>query len=420
MTKFISIQFDLPPFLPLKKKQIISDENLITASDYSVWVNNPPTDAYDAEVWREFFEQYDEEKKGIASVTVLVDNKLLLKPLCIQRLLLKELQKWLPQYKIDPEKLSFEADNKSDQDEAEKAKESLKKECEKREEELNAEPFSIPRLIWRTARPFAKPFKRLLSPVEVFEKLEEFSKIIYDMKHNKEYEVTDVIVTFHTEKAQRKALEALKKGWFDIKFNRTSNSPKEDIFQGKVLQVEEPAEPSAIRYLEVDTTPLQTAIRSSITLAITIGLIALSALIVDVTRKGSSSLVAGLVTSLLNMLIPIIIKLLMLIEKHQSEDARQKSLYLKVTVFRWVNTAITVKFVTPFTNTLGDTKEAIIPAISGILLSEMALVPLIGVLDILGNISKHWFAPRAKTLEQMLLCFKGTLYHIADRYTVRS
>jgi hypothetical protein len=108
----------------------------------------------------------------------------------------------------------------------------------------------------------------------------------------------------------------------------------------------------------------------------------------------------------------------MLIEKHPSEGERQKSMYLKITIFRWVNTAVTVKFATPFMNTLQNAKDDLIPAINGIFVSEIFLVPILSLLDIMGNLSKHYFAPRAKTSEQLLLCFKGTQYNLAEKYTV--
>ena len=120
------------------------------------------------------------------------------------------------------------------------------------------------------------------------------------------------------------------------------------------------------------------------------------------------------------MLIPNVVKLLMLIEKHASEGDRQKSMYLKITIFRWVNTAITVKFVTPFMNTLQGGKDDLIPAINGIFVSEMFVVPILSILDIMGNLSKHFFAPRARTVQQMRLCFRGTPYNLAEKYTVSS
>ncbi len=56
-------------------------------------------------------------------------------------------------------------------------------------------------------------------------------------------------------------------------------------------------------------------------------------------------------------------------------------------------------------------------AINGILLAEIWIAPLVTLLDIVGNISKHYYAPRATVKEQLFLCFTGTYYNLADKYT---
>lgn len=99
-------------------------------------------------------------------------------------------------------------------------------------------------------------------------------------------------------------------------------------------------------------------------------------------------------------------------------DDKQRSLYLKIAVFRWINTALVAKISASFTQNLGSQNTDIIPAMNGIMFSEIYLPPLLNFLDIMGNLSKHYFAPRARTLQQMLLCFKGTPYHLAEKYTV--
>jgi len=65
------------------KKQVLFDEDKITASDYSVRVRNPPRDAYDCDKWRDFFSQYDD--KGVTAVTVILNNQNLLYALIERR-----------------------------------------------------------------------------------------------------------------------------------------------------------------------------------------------------------------------------------------------------------------------------------------------------------------------------------------------
>jgi hypothetical protein len=77
-----------------------------------------------------------------------------------------------------------------------------------------------------------------------------------------------------------------------------------------------------------------------------------------------------------------------------------------------------MQFIVPFTSTLGNEKDDLLVAITGILIAEIWISPLLAVGDIMGNLKKHYFAPRAKTHEHMLSCFKGTYYNLADKYTV--
>ena len=43
-------------------------------------------------------------------------------------------------------------------------------------------------------------------------------------------------------------------------------------------------------------------------------------------------------------------------EKHYDEGSMQRSLYIKITLFRWMNTAIVTRVITPFVATLGVDK----------------------------------------------------------------
>lgn len=67
------------------RKEVLFDEDKITASDYSVRVRNPPPDAYDCDKWRDFFQIYDE--KGVTVVTVILNNQDLLNALIARRYL---------------------------------------------------------------------------------------------------------------------------------------------------------------------------------------------------------------------------------------------------------------------------------------------------------------------------------------------
>jgi len=100
---------------------------------------------------------------------------------------------------------------------------------------------------------------------------------------------------------------------------------------------------------------------------------------------------------------------------HFSEGSFQTSLYLKITLFRWINTAILTKIITPFTQTVSPGAQDVLPQINTILWSELWLVPGLRLLDLWGNVNKHFFAPRARTQEIANLSFQGTPYNMGER-----
>ena len=104
----------------------------------------------------------------------------------------------------------------------------------------------------------------------------------------------------------------------------------------------------------------------------------------------------------------------MILEKHVSEGSYQTSLYLKITLFRWINTAILTKIITPFTSTVSPVKTDVLAQINAIMWSELWLVPGLRLLDIVGNIKKHYLAPRARNQDIANLSFQGTFYNMGE------
>ena len=50
------------------------------------------------------------------------------------------------------------------------------------------------------------------------------------------------------------------------------------------------------------------------------------------------------------------VRIMVSYEKHYDEGSMQRSLYIKITLFRWMNTAIVTRLITPFVATLGVDK----------------------------------------------------------------
>jgi len=104
-------------------------------------------------------------------------------------------------------------------------------------------------------------------------------------------------------------------------------------------------------------------------------------------------------------------------ERHFDEGATQASLYIKITFFRWVNTAIITTWITPFLAVLGEKNIDMINTVNALILSEMFLSPLLRYFDLFSFLDRHYFAPRAKTQEEMFGCFSGGWYNLAERFT---
>lgn len=381
-----------------KKLAVRLDEDLITASDYSIHVQNPPEDAHDPSEWRDFFRKYDEETEHVVGCTIVLNNEALIWQLINRRICRDELQKLLPKTDID---------NKDD----------VKVAVAEHIVERNQRRFSCLGILFSlTLKPILNLINRFVPAEKLLEKIDMYSNNIRELQ-GKPYHVADVFITFETESGQRNCLEKLNEGKLNVKSNESIDPIH--LFRGEThLDVVEPTEPSAVRYQDLSISGMSKNIRFAITFIITVGLIGCSSLLVNHTRKTLGVIRAGLLTSFLNIIIPRIVNLLLLIEKHNSEGGRQRSLFLKVTLFRWGITVIMTRFLTDYTATLSSRgQDGLLPAVFGIFIAEISLVPVLRYVDLGGLLSKHYFAPRATTQNQMYLCFKGSPYNLAERYT---
>ena len=156
-----------------------------------------------------------------------------------------------------------------------------------------------------------------------------------------------------------------------------------------------------------------------LTTAITVAIIYLGFITV---RRGfeHGSTFAAFEIVLLNILVPKILLFVNLLECHPREGTYQASLYLKVTAFRWTNTAIITMFIKPFMSTIEGTSGALIPSVYAILKAEIITVPIVHMLDIMGNIKRHILAPRAANQAAMNSYFQGAPGFLAEKYSVRT
>ena len=154
------------------------------------------------------------------------------------------------------------------------------------------------------------------------------------------YNVCKVFVTFETEEGQRAALSALAIGRLDAMMGNKAACAPSALFRGKILLVDEPAEPSAVRWLDLSASNRRKNIMRGMNLCVTALMVAFAGFVVNKTRYSKFSGFAAPLISILNTIIPLVVKILMIFEPHGTEGSFQASLYMKITAFRWVNTAL--------------------------------------------------------------------------------
>jgi hypothetical protein len=263
------------------------------------------------------------------------------------------------------------------------------------------------KLFDRTILPIVRIFNIMLPAETLVDRVFTLTNEIKELQTEK-YDVSKVFVTFETEEGQRAALSALSIGRLDIMMNNKGSVAPSAIFKDTILRIGEPSEPSAVRWLDLSASTGRKVSMRGLNLGITLAIVSFTGYIVAQARFHIGAWAAGPLVSIFNSLIPMIVKILMIFEPHGTEGSFQAALYMKITLFRWINTAFLTKIITPWTNTLSSGNKDVLPQISAILWNELWLTPLLRLLDLWGNFKKHVLAPRSRNQELMNLNFQGT------------
>ena len=118
-------------------------------------------------------------------------------------------------------------------------------------------------------------------------------------------------------------------------------------------------------------------------------------------------------------MVPTLCGYLVYYESHVNEGSVQSSLYVKVTISLWIQTAIITAIITPFTESVSNDDTGIIHSLFAIYAFEICKGPVTQILDMYGHVNRHFWAPRAPDQKRMNLLFQGTMFSLAERYTVR-
>jgi len=377
----ISVYFLLD--IHLDRETVLFDEDEQTAQDYSILVKNPPAYATDPEEWRQYFEDTFPGVK-IVAVTCNVNNDLLIKSLVRRRVVLRRMELQLEH-----------GTNMGIDDLALLAAE---------EQESRGK--------------YLGPIKGFFSPglPELLSKLVALNTSIKGLTQLS-YPVTNVYVTFETESYKRIVMSKLSVGLKYIRNNDISilEDPKY-AFRDTVLLVQEAPEPNSVRWQDLNADRSSKTKEHLLTTALSFASIYYCALIVRWANGLFPGIGAAFTISGLNLGYPQLAKFITDFESHSNESKVQTSLYLKIAVFRWVNTSIIITVITPFTNTLSP-EIGLISQVSAIFFAEIVTTNVIQLTDVWGHIKRHILAPRAKTQDQMNRLFKGLEVELAERYT---
>jgi len=388
----------------LSKREIRFDEDNTSAPDYTVVVHNPPQDndkALDPDEWRDFFDQFSD--KGVTLVTVALNNEVLLTKLVQRRKDIKALKRCFPSG------MDVDIDNEGA---VNVAVENAKRYRKGEEESQNC----IAKFFSSIFLPILRRLGIALTEETLWKRIRTTTEEIKKLQQE-EYQAAAVYVTFETEEGQRTALAALKASQTEIITNKPITLDTSCLFQEHVLHIEEAPPVTAVRWKDLHYTRTGVWLRVIISCIITFGLVAFSGIILNLARTRVNTILYSILLSTFNSLIPVIVRLLVSFEKHWDEGSMQASLYFNITLFRWVNTAIVTRVITPFLVTLGENKIDLVNTVNALMISEMIIAPLLRYFDFMTIVNRHIFAPRAKTEEELFSCFKGGWYSLAERFT---
>ena len=368
-----------------RRKEVEFDEAQQTTTDYSVEVMHPPKDARDPTEWKHFFEKAS-GGGHVTVCTIALDNEELVRALLTRRMKLMHLEMMLPSAM------------------------KLARRSKLKEQIDTMPPMSWWKRLYMSGMHMAFSPKMVYSQILALEKrIEELSKKVYDVSH--------VFVTFETEHAQRKALMALDTPFQNVKKNNLQAIPEELRFRGKhVLWIQEPAEPDAVRWQDLEETKLQRLKQQSATLFLTLLCVGGGGAIIAAARRRSAA-AAAIVIIILNSGVPQVVKQIIKFESHCDEGSRQRSLYVKMTLLRWFNTAIITTVISPFTDMISNGPDYLLQSIYAIFFAELIKTPILQMTDYMSQVKRHLFGPRLIDRRFRQEQFAGSYWTLAERLT---
>jgi hypothetical protein len=142
-----------------------------------------------------------------------------------------------------------------------------------------------------------------------------------------------------------------------------------------------------------------------VTFALTALLVYGSVVVCEVIRSRFGPSGAAAWISLTNISVPIALReVCLMFEDHVSLNDQQISLFLKLSIFRWLNTAIVLYLITNFEDTL---TAAAMKQVKAVLLADAITTPLLRTINPYDTFMQLFVSKFSKTQEKMNTYFFG-------------
>jgi hypothetical protein len=379
------------------------DEGIQTAQDYSIIVDDPKEGDNDPAEWRDFFGQFGH----VTFVTIAKDNGPLLKAMAERRAVMREIIMI-----IGNGTPSSEEDDDGVLDTTWDGM-GFKDKIHQAEVPDAADPKAKRRALIASTGAFG--MKKMEKWVAGLAKANEKLQAALDINSVTPFKPSKVFITFETELAQRRCLKALTKGTITaaLDLGKDKMDPAY-IFHDNVLGVLEAPEPSEVFWEDVQVTFKTRVKQQTITFFITTLMVLGSVFACKMLQVGTGPAVAALWITITNMVIPIVLKGLVTgVEDHVSLNSQQLSLFLKLTFFRWMNTAIVTYLITNFDEFL---TVLAMKQVQAVIFADAVTTPILRTFNPSDLINHIIIAPNAPTQEKMNQYFMGTPWMAAERY----
>jgi CRP-like cAMP-binding protein len=348
------------------------DVSVQTLQDYSLVVTDPDPDACDPDEWQRFFAQFGE----VAVVTIHKNNGDLLHNMAKRETIMRQIDFETGQ--LDCVRLIRPEDHLSG-----KARQLLQK--------LG---FCRDLLYWQ-------------------EKLEEMNEVV-NFLIKKKYTASIVFVTFEHEQGQRNALRTLSTGLIQAITNRSTWTPKNQLFRGtNILAVEESPEHGDIIYEKMGLTDqTDRYIAFFFMLCLSVSFLIVSVLGVMAFRGWPNFV--GLIIAFSNALFPEIINIGVTKAPYDTYSEQQVGVFQILCVVRIANSVFLAFFVQDFTSTLSVES---IQQIESILLTDAIVLPLLSLYRPLDIFKRNVLSRFAATQAQANAYCSGEEVTLARKYS---